>query len=330
MNMETSKAGDYTYRFSALSDNLYDGDKNSVSLTLQQKVNPKPSASFGKTGQTFKYCKLEQEHEDKIPITLTGEAPFYVELEIKHQGGSTPEIYRIPTINSKTYGIELPREHVRLGSQQVRIRRVRDARGCEQRYETGAPSIHIHIFDAPSIYPLEERKDYCVGDRISYTLSGTPPFDVSYEFNGRWNAKSQTTSFRRIAEKPGEFTITSISDKASECRAPIRLPVTIHPLPSVQISQGRLSRVDIHEGSEVDMQFDFWGTPPFEFTYTRSTNAKKGLKTEILDTKHEISYEKRKVIKVNQEGTYEVVAIKDKYCSFSTQQVEIQKRKSGA
>ncbi|KAH7325085.1 hypothetical protein B0I35DRAFT_370576 [Stachybotrys elegans] len=326
VTMETSKPGDYTYQFSGLEDALYNSDKKFQPLSIQQRVNAKPSATFAKPGQAFKYCVEEQEHEDKIPITLTGIAPFHVEVEIKHQSGTPAEVYQIPAINSNSFGMQIPRPHLRLGSQQVRIRNVRDARGCQQKYEMGSPSIHVHLYDAPSIYPLETREDYCVGERIAYTLSGTPPFDISYDFNGQWNAKSQTTSFRRIAEKPGEFVITSISDKASECRAAVNIPKTIHPLPSVQISRGKQSRVDIHEGNEVDILFEFWGTPPFEFTYTRSTNAKKGQKSTILETRHDVSYEHSKVVKASQEGTYEVVAIKDKFCSFSTQQVE---KKSG-
>ncbi|KAF5629854.1 hypothetical protein F52700_7525 [Fusarium sp. NRRL 52700] len=327
ISMDTAKAGDYTYKFSALADNLYNSDKNFSPLTVRQRVNAKPAAGFTKPGQSFKYCMEEQEHEDKIPIKLTGVAPFYVEVEIKHQAGSPAETYRIPSIDSNTYGIRIPRQHLRLGAQQVRIRTVRDARGCQRKYEIGGPSVQIHLYEAPSIYPLESRRDYCVGERIAYTLSGTPPFDISYDFNGRWNAKSQTTNFRRIAEKPGDFIITSISDKASECRAAVNIPKTIHPLPSVQISRGKQSRVDIHEGNEVDILFEFWGTPPFEFTYTRSSNAKKGQRSVVLETRHDVSYEHSKVVKASQEGTYEVVAIKDKFCSFSTQQVEKKQRR---
>ncbi|KAH6606225.1 hypothetical protein Trco_005378 [Trichoderma cornu-damae] len=323
--MDTSKAGDYTYKFSGLADNLYNSDKHFSPLVVQQHVNAKPAAAFAKPGQTFKYCLEEQEQEDEIPITLTGVPPFYVEVEIKHQVGSPPETYRIPSIQTNTFGMSIPRQHLRLGSQQLLLRTVRDARGCQRKYDVGGPSIQIQLYDAPSIYPLESRKDYCVGERIAYTLSGTPPFDISYDFNGQRNAKSQSTSFRRIAEKPGEFTITSVSDKASECRAAVNIPKTIHALPSVQISRGKNSRVDIHEGNEVDILFEFWGSPPFEFTYTRSSNAKKGQKSVILETRHDISYEHSKVVKASQEGTYEVVAIKDKYCSFSMQQV-VQKK----
>jgi nucleoporin POM152 len=322
IEMNTAKPGEYTYTYSDLSDALYDKNKRFSPLVVQQRVNAKPSAAFAKPGQSFKFCAEEQEQEDSIPITLTGVAPFYVEVEIKHQAGAPVETYRIPSINTKTFSMQIPRQHLRLGSQQVRIRTVRDARGCQQKYELNGPSVQIQVYDAPSIYPLESRQDYCVGERIAYTLSGTPPFDIAYNFNGKWHAKSQTTSFRRIAEKPGDFVITSISDKASECRAAVNIQKTIHPLPSVQISKGRQSRVDIHEGNEVEIQFDFWGTPPFEFTYTRSSNAKKGQKSIILETRHDISYEHSKVVKASQEGTYEVVAIKDKFCSFSTQQVE--------
>ncbi|KAL2210754.1 hypothetical protein CC79DRAFT_530041 [Sarocladium strictum] len=327
ISLDTSKAGDYAYVFSGLGDTLYDPDTKAKPLTLKQRVNPRPTATFTKPGQTFKYCMEEQAQEDKIPITLSGTAPFHVEIEIKHHGGAAPQTYSIPSINSKSWGIQVPRQHLSLGNQQIRIRRVRDARGCQQKYDNGGPSINIQLFDAPSIYPLESRQDYCVGERIAYTLSGTPPFDITYDFNGKWNAKSQSTSFRRIAEKPGDFTITSVADKASECRAAVNIPKTIHPLPSVQISRGRQSRVDIHEGNEVDISFEFWGTPPFEFTYTRSSNAKKGQKSVVLETRHDVSHEYSKVVKASQEGTYEVVAIKDKFCSFSTQQVEAQEKR---
>lgn len=327
ISMDTSKAGEYSYKFHGLADNLYNADHKSEVLTVQQRVNAKPAATFSKPGQNLKFCLEEQEHEDAIPIMLTGVPPFFVEVEIKHQAGSPTETYHVPSINTNSYAMQIPRKHLRLGSQQLRLRRVRDARGCQQRYEVGGPSIQIQLYDAPSIYPLESRQDFCVGERIGYTLSGTPPFDISYEFNGKWNAKSQTTSFRRVAEKPGEFTITSISDKASECRAAVHLAKTIHPLPSVQISRGKQSRVDIHEGGEVDILFEFWGTPPFEFTFTRSTNFKKGHKSIILETRHDVSSEHSKVVKASQEGTYEVVAIKDKFCSYSTQQSDKREKK---
>ncbi|KAI1814141.1 hypothetical protein GGS20DRAFT_549950 [Poronia punctata] len=323
IQMDTVKAGIYTYTFSALSDSLYNDDKRrSVPLTLEQTVNPKPSASFTKPGQTFKSC-MSDEVEQSIPVKLEGKAPFYLELEIKHNSGSHPEIYRIPNIPSNTYDIRIPRQHLKLGTQQIRIRKVRDDRGCQLENNPDGSAVNFHLYDSPSIHPLEQRVDYCVGERIGYTLSGTPPFEIQYTFGGkRMKAKSQTTTFRRVAESPGEFTITSISDKASECRAAVNLSRTIHPMPAVRVSKGREIQVSIHEGTEVEIVFDFEGTPPFEFTYTRSTNAKKGQKSQVIETRHGVSEDYSKTVMASLEGTYEVVAIKDRYCAYSTGPIE--------
>lgn len=317
---DTSKAGTYTYKFTALEDHLYNSDRNFKPVLVEQKVNSKPTAAFAKPGQTFKYCKSEQGAEEGIPVVLSGVPPFSLEVEIKHQSAALPEIYRTPVINSNTYEIQIPRHQLRLGTQNIRIRDVKDGSGCHSATANiGGPSIQVQLFEAPTIYPLETRTDYCVGERISYTLSGSPPFDVWYTFDGvERKAKSTTTNFRRVAESPGEFVITTISDKSSECKAPVNVAKTIHPMPAVKISRGKNARVDIHEGGEVEILFEFWGTPPFEFTYTRSTNAKKGQKSVVLETRHDISHEHSKVIRASQEGTYEVVAIKDKFCAFST------------
>jgi nucleoporin POM152 len=322
--MDTSKAGVYTYKFNALSDSLYNSNKRKFSpLLVEQTVNAKPSAVFVKPGQAFKYCLAEQDNEEKIPIKLTGVAPFSIEVEIKHQAGATPELYKISSIPTHNYNIQIPRSYLRLGAQHVRIRKVRDGRDCQKETDVGGPSIQLQLYDAPAVYPLESRIDYCVGERIQYTLSGTPPFLVRYTLDGHERtAKVATTNFRRIADAPGVLTVHSVSDKASECRAAVDITKKIHQMPAVRISKGRSSRVDIHEGSEVEILFEFEGTPPFEFTYTRSSNAKKGEKSQVLETRHDVSEDFSKVIKASQEGTYEVVAIKDRHCAFSTQQVQ--------
>ncbi|CAK7567167.1 MAG: hypothetical protein SEPTF4163_005129 [Sporothrix epigloea] len=348
IQMDTSKAGTYRYEFAPPADSLYNSNRPSgkgaasTALVMQQTVYAKPTASFAKAGQSFKYCMAEQDNEDRIPMVMVGVPPFYVELEIRHQSGTASETYRVPSIMTHNYGLQIPRQYLRPGTQQIRIRKIRDARGCQQKTDDmmgggvggsggsdsassalsmgGASTVQVQLFEAPAIYALESRTDYCVGERISYTLSGTSPFDVWYTFGGvARRGSSSTTTFRRVAESAGEFTITGISDKASECRAAVNLTRTIHPLPSVRVSQGRTARVDIHEGGTVEMKFEFGGTPPFEFTYTRSTNARKGQRSQVLETRHDVSYEMAKTVRVSQEGTYEVVAIKDKYCAFSTQ-----------
>ena len=76
--------------------------------------------------------------------------------------------------------------------------------------------------------------------------------------------------------------------------------------------------------------------PPFEFTYTRSANAdgsgggkdsKKNKKRnkgrqELLETRSERSEDFTMRIPASEEGTYEVVAIKDRYCAFAREDVD--------
>ena len=56
--------------------------------------------------------------------------------------------------------------------------------------------------------------------------------------------------------------------------------------------------------------------------FTRSTTPPKGGKVEVLETKNEISYEYSKTIRASDEGLYEVVSIRDRFCSFSIQNTQ--------
>ncbi|CEL06692.1 Putative Complex: S. cerevisae Pom152 is part of the nuclear pore complex [Aspergillus calidoustus] len=321
MELETSEPGDYTYRFKEVGDNLYNTDPRSNQVVVTQRVNPLPSAKFDAPGRIYGFCKEDNSGEELIPLTLEGVAPFSLEISIKHYAKAKPEIVTVPNIKSNKHSLPIPRRHLDLGQHVVSIHKVRDSRGCEQTYHTDISSVRVAVSDVPTIIPLESKTDYCVGERLSFSLSGHAPFEVFYTFDGvARKAGSATNHFRRIAERPGVFTITAVSDGASgKCKAHKDITKTIHQMPSVRISNGQISIVDIHEGGEAELEFKFWGTPPFEFTYIRSTNARKGKKPEILDIKHDISYEHQKIIKTSDEGTYEVVAIKDKYCSFSAQ-----------
>jgi nucleoporin POM152 len=187
--------------------------------------------------------------------------------------------------------------------------------------ESDPSSIRVSVSSPPTIIPLESSADYCVGEHVSFSLSGQAPFEVFYSFQDRERkARVTTNEFKRIAESPGDFLITGLSDSAmgsGKCRARKEIKKSIHPYPSVKISQGKTLISDIHEGGEVDILFEFTGTPPFEFTYTRSENVKKGKIARVLETRHDTSKEFSKKIRASDEGTYEVVAIKDRYCAYA-------------
>ncbi|KAL9076399.1 MAG: hypothetical protein Q9161_001115 [Pseudevernia consocians] len=323
VRMETSEAGMYEYKFSKLGDTSYNHDPRKFTpLTVQQFVHPKPSARFTEAGKTYRYCQEEEGGDEVVPISLTGLPPFHLELEIKHYAKSKPELINIPNVETNRYNLHIPHRVLALGTHFVAIRKVRDFRGCQRTMDLNAPHVQVSVADIPSISPLEDQEDYCVGDRIAYTLSGTPPFSVFYTFQDyERKASVSATEFRRIAEKPGIFIVTALSDQRSTdaCKAKTKITKVIHEMPSVRVSKGRTATVDIHEGGVAEILFEFGGTPPFHFTYTRSTTPPKGKKPEVLETKNEISHEHSKTIRASDEGLYEVVSIRDRYCAFTKQ-----------
>jgi nucleoporin POM152 len=256
-------------------------------------------------------------------VTLEGVPPFYLEVEIKHHGTPKPELSVHRNIDSHKYDLKIEHRKLHLGHSAVSIRKVRDARGCTKKSPPGSQRVQISVHDAPTATPLEDRTDFCVGERLSFALGGQFPFTVYYTFDKKERkASNPQTTFKRLAELPGTFTITGLRDSASECLASLNITKQIHPIPSVRLSGGQVSEVDIHEGGGTDLDFQFSGTPPFEFTYTRSTNAHKGKKSKVLEIRTEISYEHQLSIPVQEEGTYEVVSIKDRWCSFAKEGVE--------
>jgi nucleoporin POM152 len=268
--METAKAGLYEYEFSRLGDNSYSqASRGPIDLRIQQRVQSQPSARFTNIGKTYRYCKGEGTGDEVLPIALTGLAPFHVEIDIRHHSTTKPERIRIPHIETNQYNFHIPHKYLALGTHAVTIRKVRDSHGCAQEMDFDAPHVQVSVADLPTISPLEAYTDFCVGNRISFSLSGTPPFNIFYKFQGfERKATVSTTTFRRIAEKPGVFEIIGISDQRSTdaCMARTSITKTIHEMPSVKISKGRTVTVDIHEGGEAEILFEFGGTPPFEFT----------------------------------------------------------------
>lgn len=328
INLETSKAGEYTYVFNELNDDRYTHDKRHFhDITIRQQVHSPPTAKFSSPGRTYGYCKDDptfssSPESETVPLVFTGKPPFSVDISIAHHGvAARPEIVKLRDISSMTYNWEVSRSSLEVGTHALSIRSIKDANGCQSYYESDPSGVKIAVSSPPTIIPLESTADYCVGEHVSFSLSGQAPFEVFYNFQNRERkAKVTGSEFRRIAESPGEFTVTGISDSAmgsGKCRARKDITKFIHPYPSVKISHGRTLVSDIHEGGEVEIHFEFTGTPPFEFTYTRSENAKKGQKARVLETRHDSSSEFSKTVRASDEGTYEVVAIKDRYCAYA-------------
>ena len=333
VNMDTSRAGEYTYTFNELADDRYSHDrKHFAPLVVKQQVYALPTAKFAKTDKKpYGYCKEDDDAPgegeiENIPIVLTGEPPFNVELAIRKHGNMNKPDYRHVKALANTFSWQLPRSLLGLGLHVIEIRSVKDARGCETIVDPSMASfVKVQVSAPPKILPLDTRTDFCVGDHLAFSLSGQAPFDIFYKFQDKdRKAHINSHEFRRISDYAGEFIVTAIEDsvpvgKDTKCRAKQDIRKIIHPYPTVRISHGKTLTTDIHEGGEVEIVFEFTGSPPFEFTYTRSENAKltKGHSPRVLETKHDSSNEFTKTVRASDEGTYEVVSIKDRHCSYA-------------
>ena len=270
IKLETSRAGVYTYVFRQLGDQLYDHDADAfVPIAIQQTVHPRPTARFEEAGKTFSFCKNSSGEKQGIPMVLTGSPPFLLEIAVRHHASSRPEVINVANIVSNRFNLQIPDHALSLGVSTVTIRSVRDHSTCQRTLGKDSSLVRVNIADVPSIAPLEQKTDFCVGERIAFSLIGTPPFSIFYTFEGvERHAKASGTIFSRVAERQGNFTITALSDRGSpeNCRAQTSVTKTIHGLPSVRVSRGRTTHVDIHEGGKAQIDLDFGGTPPFEYT----------------------------------------------------------------
>ncbi|KAK5105821.1 hypothetical protein LTR62_002124 [Meristemomyces frigidus] len=331
LRLDTTQAGAYEYRFSGLSDANYDHSKQHFTpVSVQQRVQSRPSVAFTSPGKTYSYCSVESVGEEVIPITMHGAPPFDVEVEIKHHGSGKAETMQLTALPSHTHDLRVPHSRVQLGRSTISLRRIVDSRTCSRTLDSTTPRVQIAVFEAPTLTPLETQLDFCVGDRLNFALTGVPPFNIFYNFQGQDRKAAATgTTFRRLAERPGTFTLTGIQDHASQCRSPVNLTREIHGLPTVRVSHGKESYIDIHEGSETEILFEFTGVPPFEFSYTRSSNTDTSGKSKgkglgkILDLRHEVSEGYSMAVKASEEGTYEVVAIRDRWCGFVKPGVDV-------
>lgn len=331
VNMDTSNAGQYTYTFNELSDDRYEDNRKQFSpITIKQEVYALPLAQFTNTGKVYGFCKHESEtpsglENENIPITLTGIPPFSIDIRIRHHGTASPELIKVRDIQANSYSWSLSRATLPLGIHQIQISRVQDGRGCETVIDSPS-TIAVRVSAPPKITPLDSRSEYCVGDHLAFSLTGQAPFDIFYKFQGKERkANIKGHEFRRISDHAGEFVITAIQDSvsvagsATKCKAYQDIRKIVHPYPTVRLSHGKTLTTDIHEGGAVELVFEFTGTPPFDFTYTRSENAKsvRGRQPKVLETTSDTSADFVKVVRASDEGTYEVVSIKDAYCAYA-------------
>ncbi|KAK6523970.1 hypothetical protein TWF281_001927 [Arthrobotrys megalospora] len=319
IRMKTSEPGKYKYVLSRISDRSYvQPAPPSSPLSMEQIVHARPSARFRMPGKVHKYCLETGTGDDTIPVVLEGIAPFFLSIGVRHYSTGKEEVINIPNIDSTNYIFRVPRHALTLGGHVVRIKKIRDSRGCSQDYKADLPSVSVSVAEPPSITSLDSKPYYCVGDRISYSLAGSPPFTLEYTFSGKKEKISTSSIFQRIAERPGTLIFDRIKDSASDCQVDVNITKVVHDIPSVRVSEGSQVTEGIHEGEHVEIHFQLDGSPPFTFTYIRSEIPKKGAKPKILEMHTQTTEEYRHTIVASLEGTYEVVSIHDRYCGYTS------------
>jgi nucleoporin POM152 len=120
INLDTLQAGVVDYVFTELADDNYDhSPKHFSPVTIQHRVNARPSARFTNPGRTYSYCSVESAGEEFIPITLEGLPPFTIDVEIKHHGSARPELFSVNNIAKNTYDLRVPHKSLHLGNSAV-------------------------------------------------------------------------------------------------------------------------------------------------------------------------------------------------------------------
>jgi nucleoporin POM152 len=256
IRLRTNEPGTYRYEFMHLSDAIYDDPKNLPhSFVAEQIVRPLPTAKFIESSEPHLYCAdttFEDPSKNGIPISITGTMPVTIQVELRHELDHSVEKFELKDITERKYFFVPPQHTLTHGRHILKILEATDSAGCVSQL-TQNNRASFTVADEASIVPLEPQHDHCVGDRISFSLQGTSPWQIEYEFNGRRNiATTSTPVFSRIAEQTGNMTLISIADRASNCKSfiePGTMEKIIHEVPSVRTSEGSNTIENIREGT---------------------------------------------------------------------------------
>ena len=260
IRMRTNEPGKYRYEFDHLSDAIYDDPRNlNNPYIVEQEVRPLPTAKFAASSEPYLYCSdtsFESPKMNGIPVLVTGTMPVSILLEIRNEPHRDIETIRLSNITENHYFFVPPKHTLTHGHHVVRIIEVSDSMGCISQPAQDNRAIFT-VAEEASIAPLEPQQHHCVGDRISYSLQGTSPWQIEYEFNGeRKLATIPNPTFSRIAERKGNFTIVSVADRGSTCKTFIeagKMEKYIHEIPSVVISGDTNDVENIREGKRLHL-----------------------------------------------------------------------------
>lgn len=334
--MESSMSGNYKYVFDAIYDSLYtehivnylreQGLYRMEPLVILQTVSATPSGYFlNSDGTDYDTCVMFSRGVKSIEMQLDGQGPLDITLDIHHQEANTHKTVTLTGLDAGVVNLDSIYGPLPVGNHVIGISQIVDAHGCSMDPKEVGETITVKVNDLPNAIHLtdessqvEDENYYCVGDHISYSLVGTPPFLITYEFNHETQKSVEVplNIFKRRAPGPGLLHINALKDSIG-CEiafGPQREDLTAHvyDLPSVEIIQGESVEVDLYEGENVEITFLLTGIPPFALTYVRLdlNDESKIVETESVEGITDNEFR----IVASMEGTYEAVVVQDKHC----------------
>ena len=226
------------------------------------------------------------------------------------------------TVHGTQWAVALPAPFQVPGTWEVRVLRVEDAH-CRQD-GTQPPPLVVDVVESAGVVAPTTREHYCVGERMDFVLQGTPPWTVTYTFDGATSrVTSRRAEFWRMADRPGVLRVLGAAHRTNACRqthAPLER--IVHALPSAHISAGQHHIESLHEGAQTEIVFQLRGEPPFSFTYQRTEPADTHARPRVLETHTVEAWHANEYrVPTSQEGTWSVVWMQDQWCQVSLGQV---------
>lgn len=338
--LPSSRKGDYSLTFVAVTDNLYSKENldrigNILAQTVTYVILEAPNLDIEK--KYLQVCESQVHRASllSIPISLEGATPFNVRGQIIHELG-TQNTFHFENVSgsslnlAKAFISSAPDQALTVGEHLVTFDSISDSNGCEKTDLERL--LKLSVTPIPSMTKSTSTNYCCVGDYISYDLTGIAPFQVFYYFNEKPRRAECGLKFVRLALKPGKLTISALQDSsAGLCLVnytssveSAALELNVYDLPSVEVSHGDNVVTNLHEGDQAEITFKFTGTPPFLVTYVRTLDHKKTKTRELVESKT-ISdiWDYIYTEQVHLEGTYEAIRVSDAYCEAKRDVSEI-------
>lgn len=346
VHLPSAQGGRYKHVFKKIFDKFYTRENakglnnkaaKNLLASVTYDVHPLPDAIVD--GPKFsQICESNVNRMGtiaEIPVKFVGSYPFEIKLTLTHESTGKSDRILLRDIMGPQIPLNQHHESMSVGNHIVTIDELKDSNGCVQKKFSPLNNFILSITAVPSIDKVAlpaaaNRSHYCVGDHINYNMSGIPPFTVYYDFNGRQQkAEMSPPVFQRLASSPGNLSITGLLDSSvSKCLVNFppgtpkheELKLRIHQLPLVEVNEGNYIVENIHEGDQTEIVFTFEGVPPFTLTYIRTVDAGKDGKRDhhsrVVEEKTITGiWDYEYSVLVNQQGTYEAIAVSDAYCT---------------